>query len=178
MLLFCPTCSNVLTVEEGTGPSSYRFACQTCPYVYNITKKISSKKYPQLKEVDDVLGGKEAWENVDSTEGPVAHTFGDFWRTVWDQGVCVIVMVTNIVEGGRIKCLKYWPSACPEMYGPVLVSPGDEEELADYVVRKFSIQMENGQLKRRSFVGSADDTGVAMDMPSDVVCDMFHVGHP
>ena len=41
MLLFCPTCSNVLTVEEGTGPSSYRFACQTCPYVYNITKKVT-----------------------------------------------------------------------------------------------------------------------------------------
>jgi len=31
--------------------------------------QISSKKYPKLKEVDDVLGGKEAWENVDSTEG-------------------------------------------------------------------------------------------------------------
>ena len=41
----------------------------------------------------------------------------------------------------QIKCLKYWPSASPEMYGPVFVSPGDEEELADYVVRKFTIQM-------------------------------------
>ena len=41
----------------------------------------------------------------------------------------------------QIKCLKYWPSASPEMYGPVLVSPGDEEELADYVVRKFTVQM-------------------------------------
>lgn len=41
----------------------------------------------------------------------------------------------------QVKCLKYWPSASPEMYGPVLVSPGDEEELADYVVRKFTIQM-------------------------------------
>ncbi|XP_022808866.1 receptor-type tyrosine-protein phosphatase epsilon-like [Stylophora pistillata] len=85
-----------------------------------------------------------------ATQGPVAHTFGDFWRTVWDQGVCVIVMVTNIVEGGRIKCLKYWPSACPEMYGPVLVSPGDEEELADYVVRKFSIQMTSDTAEYRA----------------------------
>ncbi|KAK2554980.1 Receptor-type tyrosine-protein phosphatase delta [Acropora cervicornis] len=76
-----------------------------------------------------------------ATQGPVANTFGDFWRTVWEQGVCVVIMVTNIVEGGRIKCLKYWPSASPEMYGLVLVSPQGEEELADYVVRKFSIQM-------------------------------------
>ncbi|XP_078353190.1 receptor-type tyrosine-protein phosphatase S-like [Oculina patagonica] len=85
-----------------------------------------------------------------ATQGPVANTFGDFWRTVWDQGVCVIVMVTNIVEGGRIKCLKYWPSASPEMYGPVLVSPGDEEELADYVVRKFSIQMTSDTAEYRA----------------------------
>ena len=31
--------------------------------------QISEKKYPKLKEVDDVLGGAAAWQNVDSTEG-------------------------------------------------------------------------------------------------------------
>lgn len=31
--------------------------------------QISNKKYPKLKEVDDVLGGSSAWENVDSTDG-------------------------------------------------------------------------------------------------------------
>ena len=31
--------------------------------------QISKRKYPKLKEVDDVLGGAAAWENVDSTEG-------------------------------------------------------------------------------------------------------------
>ena len=31
--------------------------------------KVGSKVYPKLKEVDDVLGGKSAWENVDSTQG-------------------------------------------------------------------------------------------------------------
>ena len=66
MLLFCPTCGNVLVAEEG--PSSYRFSCQTCPYVHNIHRKLSNRKYPKLKEVDDVLGGSEAWKNVDSTE--------------------------------------------------------------------------------------------------------------
>ena len=28
-------------------------------------------QFPRLKEVDDVLGGQAAWENVDSTEGGV-----------------------------------------------------------------------------------------------------------
>lgn len=30
--------------------------------------QLSSRRYPRLKEVDDVLGGAAAWENVDSTE--------------------------------------------------------------------------------------------------------------
>ena len=67
MYLFCPTCGNLLTVEEG--PRGYRFACNTCPYIQNVTKKVSSVQYPKMKEVDDVLGGQAAWENVDSTEG-------------------------------------------------------------------------------------------------------------
>eukprot|EP01137_Pigoraptor_chileana_P021059 Opistho-2@84289 len=66
MLLFCPTCANVLIVEQGS--ASFRFKCQTCPYMYDITQAISHKKYTKLKEVDDVLGGTEAWENVDTTE--------------------------------------------------------------------------------------------------------------
>uniref|UniRef100_A0A674N233 DNA-directed RNA polymerase III subunit RPC10 n=1 Tax=Takifugu rubripes TaxID=31033 RepID=A0A674N233_TAKRU len=28
---------------------------------------VNNRKYPKLKEVDDVLGGAAAWENVDST---------------------------------------------------------------------------------------------------------------
>ena len=31
--------------------------------------------YPKLKEVDDVLGGAAAWENVDSTEGQCGLLF-------------------------------------------------------------------------------------------------------
>lgn len=31
--------------------------------------QVTSRRYPKLKEVDDVLGGAAAWENVDSTAG-------------------------------------------------------------------------------------------------------------
>lgn len=47
-MLFCPTCANILMVEEGP-ESSLRYACNTCPYIYNIKKKISSKTFPKLK---------------------------------------------------------------------------------------------------------------------------------
>jgi DNA-directed RNA polymerase III subunit RPC11 len=66
MLVFCPTCANILGIEEG--PNCLRFACNTCPYVYNISRRMGTRIYPKLKEVDDVLGGAAAWDNVDSTE--------------------------------------------------------------------------------------------------------------
>lgn len=37
-MLFCPACGNVLVAEEG--PRCHRFACTTCPYVRNVTRKV------------------------------------------------------------------------------------------------------------------------------------------
>ena len=37
--------------------------------------QVSSCKYPRLKEVDDVLGGAAAWENVDTTDGEATTLF-------------------------------------------------------------------------------------------------------
>ncbi|XP_074113299.1 RNA polymerase III subunit K [Cotesia typhae] len=65
MLLFCPTCGNALQIEEDR---QMRLECPTCPYIFKVTRKISTRNYPKLKEIDDVLGGEEAWKNVDSTE--------------------------------------------------------------------------------------------------------------
>lgn len=39
-------------------------------YRFNLyVSQVNNRKYPKLKEVDDVLGGAAAWENVDSTAG-------------------------------------------------------------------------------------------------------------
>lgn len=44
-----------------------RFFCQTCPYVQPVTKTVTKQLPLQKKKVDDVLGGEEAWANVDQT---------------------------------------------------------------------------------------------------------------
>ncbi|NXF91922.1 RPC10 polymerase, partial [Eubucco bourcierii] len=46
MLLFCPACGNVLVAEEG--PRCHRFACTTCPYVRNVTRKVLNRGSPCL----------------------------------------------------------------------------------------------------------------------------------
>ena len=39
-----------------------------------------------------------------ATQGPNERTVIDFWRLVWQEGVSVIVMLTNVIEGGKVKC--------------------------------------------------------------------------
>ncbi|VDP89127.1 unnamed protein product [Echinostoma caproni] len=46
----------------------------------------------------------------DSDISPLDNTRRDFWMAVWEYRVPVIVMLTKIVEGQRIKCSPYWPS--------------------------------------------------------------------
>lgn len=46
-MLFCPTCGNLLLVEESA--TCLRFSCSTCPYISNIKRKISTRIYPKLK---------------------------------------------------------------------------------------------------------------------------------
>lgn len=55
------------TIEEYAGQN--RFECITCPYHFVIDKRYSERKYLKKKEVEDVIGGKDAWANVDKTEG-------------------------------------------------------------------------------------------------------------
>ncbi|XP_007651738.3 LOW QUALITY PROTEIN: tyrosine-protein phosphatase non-receptor type 13 isoform X1 [Cricetulus griseus] len=43
-------------------------------------------------------------------QGPLPTTVGDFWQMVWEQNSTVIAMMTQEVEGEKVKCQRYWPS--------------------------------------------------------------------
>eukprot|EP01041_Mallomonas_annulata_P009670 gene9670-20110_t len=72
---FCPICGNLLLIEEGH--VSMRFCCPTCPYTHNISTKYTSQVKLKRKEVDDILGGADAWENVDRTQTRCPHCSHD-----------------------------------------------------------------------------------------------------
>ena len=40
-----------------------------------MSTQLTSRRYPKLKEVDDVLGGAAAWDNVDKTKSELLNSF-------------------------------------------------------------------------------------------------------
>uniref|UniRef100_A0A8C5I390 protein-tyrosine-phosphatase n=1 Tax=Gouania willdenowi TaxID=441366 RepID=A0A8C5I390_GOUWI len=83
-----------------------------------------------------------------ATQGPLAETFGDFWRMVWEQRAASVVMMTRLEEKSRIKCDQYWPSRGTDTYGMIQVTLLDTMELATFCVRTFSLH-KSGSSERR-----------------------------
>uniref|UniRef100_A0A670ZM14 protein-tyrosine-phosphatase n=1 Tax=Pseudonaja textilis TaxID=8673 RepID=A0A670ZM14_PSETE len=74
-----------------------------------------------------------------ATQGPMQETIYDFWRMIWHENTASIVMVTNLVEVGRVKCCKYWPDDT-EIYKDIKVTLIETELLAEYVIRTFAVE--------------------------------------
>ncbi|XP_048872095.1 receptor-type tyrosine-protein phosphatase mu-like isoform X1 [Brienomyrus brachyistius] len=74
-----------------------------------------------------------------ATQGPMQETVYDFWRMVWQENTAIIVMVTNLVEVGRVKCCKYWPDDT-EIYRDMKVTLIETQLLSEYVIRTFAVE--------------------------------------
>ncbi|GMR53213.1 hypothetical protein PMAYCL1PPCAC_23408 [Pristionchus mayeri] len=91
---------------------------QTCNLVKN--------RYKDVKCIDDtrvILNNSDTGDYIHAnyirgypfineflcTQGPLAHTICDFWRMAWDENVGYIVMLCELLEGGKKKCERYIP---------------------------------------------------------------------
>ena len=77
---------------------------------------------------------------------PSEDSIEDFWRMIWEKDCKYVVMLTKLVEGGRMKSAQYWPS-------PVFFDSDEEDEdlfdftddddfvLAEGVYGNFTVQL-------------------------------------
>uniref|UniRef100_A0A673HXR8 Tyrosine-protein phosphatase non-receptor type 13-like n=1 Tax=Sinocyclocheilus rhinocerous TaxID=307959 RepID=A0A673HXR8_9TELE len=76
-------------------------------------------------------------------QGPLPTTLGDFWQMVWEQKSNVIAMMTQEVEGGKVKCQRYWPDTprSPAMVDDRLqITLVKDQHLDNFVIRLIEIQ--------------------------------------
>ncbi|KAG7296940.1 hypothetical protein JYU34_019837 [Plutella xylostella] len=87
-----------------------------------------------------VMGYKERKQFI-CAQGPTDATVDDFWRMVWEHGLELIVMLTNLEEYSKVKCSKYWPDELrgSRAFGAITVTHVEEKRYSDYVVRELKI---------------------------------------
>ncbi|XP_006121625.2 receptor-type tyrosine-protein phosphatase beta isoform X1 [Pelodiscus sinensis] len=100
-----------------------------------------------------------------ATQGPLPGTKDDFWKMAWEQNVHNIVMVTQCVEKGRVKCDHYWPLDRDSLYyGDLIVEMLSESVLPEWTIREFKIcseeQLDSKRLIRHFHYTVWPDHGV------------------
>ncbi|XP_052251424.1 receptor-type tyrosine-protein phosphatase kappa-like isoform X2 [Dreissena polymorpha] len=103
-----------------------------------ILRKIADEPYSDYINACHVDGFTEEKKYI-ASQGPVNPMVGDFWRMVWEQDVHIIVMVTNLVEEGKMKCLKYWGERTPTIHGSFSVTLLEDREYSYYTIRTIRL---------------------------------------
>ncbi|XP_042869783.1 receptor-type tyrosine-protein phosphatase epsilon-like [Penaeus japonicus] len=96
-----------------------------------------------------------------ASQGPKdfgVSTIDDFWRMIWHNNIRVVVMVTKLVEGGRVKVAQYWPEKEPMFKGGLEIYLKKENVKMDFVVRTLGVRFdhEERELKQYQFLAWPD----------------------
>ncbi|KAM5132165.1 receptor-type tyrosine-protein phosphatase H-like [Mantella aurantiaca] len=90
------------------------------------------------------MPGYNSTKEFIASQGPLPNTTADFWRMIWEHHVNTIVMLTNCMENGRVKCEHYWPlDYTPCTYGDITVTVTSETILSEWTTRDFSVKNAN-----------------------------------
>ena len=99
--------------------------------------------YINASYVDDMA----VLDKVIVTQGPKQNTVLDFWRMVVEKKCKHIIMLTNCLEQGRVKCFQYWPPNGQMLhFDDISLFTAEETEIhTGLLMRKIEVSLEDGQ---------------------------------
>ena len=101
-----------------------------------VLQKVGKDVYSDYINASNIPG-TYVGENFIAAQGPKVNTIQDIWRMVFEQKIVNIVMVTNCIEGGKLKCEEYFPP-----------KEGKTNEYAQYKVKTISMSNFVGHITR------------------------------
>ncbi|XP_034238851.1 receptor-type tyrosine-protein phosphatase alpha-like [Thrips palmi] len=91
--------------------------------------------------------GFSGWPEYIAAQGPKDNTVKDFWVMAYEQNVRTVVMLTNLVENGKVKCHQYYPELGDRFtWGDLSVACCVQNDLLFYTLR--TIVMTKGSEER------------------------------
>ncbi len=97
---------NVVACKKGLNNLNIRMWIIFFPFLVDHTR-VQLRPLPGQKKGEYVnanyIDGFQKARAYIGTQGPLPNTFDSFWRMVWEQKVRVVVMITDLVEMGKVR---------------------------------------------------------------------------
>ncbi|XP_056000238.1 uncharacterized protein LOC125656056 isoform X2 [Ostrea edulis] len=122
------------------------------PYDYNRVKlmRTYANENDDFVNASYIHGFNKEREYI-AAQGPFnSKTLEDFWTMIWQNDVTRIVMLTNMYEGDRMKCLKYWPDTDLDI-GQYTIRLDNVDVYDHYVLRYMVVHCQEEEKKVTQF---------------------------
>ncbi|KAH9494725.1 Receptor-type tyrosine-protein phosphatase zeta, partial [Bulinus truncatus] len=111
-----------------------------CPYDHSrVHLKINTAKHEGDYINASYIKGFNDEVTFIASQGPNSIVINDFIRMLWEQKVDKVVMLTNLIEEGKVKCDKYWPDETKVKFGDIKLRLISTKTFADYTIRQIEI---------------------------------------
>uniref|UniRef100_A0A670KBJ4 Tyrosine-protein phosphatase non-receptor type 13 n=1 Tax=Podarcis muralis TaxID=64176 RepID=A0A670KBJ4_PODMU len=85
-------------------------------------------------------------------QGPLPTTVADFWQMAWEQNCTLVAMMTQEVEGEKVKCQRYWPDVLGKttmISDKLRLALVRLQQLKGFVIRVMELEdIQTGELRR------------------------------
>eukprot|EP00794_Sanderia_malayensis_P014896 gene14896-16442_t len=102
----------------------------------NAEPGIVGSDYINANYIEDDVTGKF----YIASQGCMKSIVVDFWQMIYQENSRIIIMLTNEVEKGKIKCVRYWPDVGSILFhGDKTIANVNETSTRDYIVRELHL---------------------------------------
>ncbi|XP_060155612.1 tyrosine-protein phosphatase non-receptor type 13 isoform X8 [Globicephala melas] len=125
--------------------------------------------------------GKEEFVYI-ACQGPLPTTVGDFWQMIWEQKSTVVAMMTQEVEGEKVKCQRYWPNVLGKttmVSNRLRVALVRVQQLKGFVVRAMTLEdIQTGEVRHISHLNfTAWPDHATPSQPDDLLTFISYMRH-